>query len=180
MTINIHNPSGTILFHTPLYANRCFAFHHKTKAMENNSEIISDLKGLVNIVNDGKEGYESAAEATENPALKALFTKYSAQRASYAQELKDHIAVHGGESTNEEGGLLGVLHRTWIDIKQALSSKEDSAILDAIVTGEEAAIEKYDAALENYMEHADHIELLRKQRTGIADALSDIKSHQTV
>ncbi|WP_159466745.1 PA2169 family four-helix-bundle protein [Dyadobacter sp. 3J3] len=146
--------------------------------MENDKEIISDLKDLVGIINDGKEGYESAAEATDNPELKALFAKYSAQRSVYAQELKSHIATHGGESTNEEGGVLGALHRTWIDIKQALSSKEDAAILGAIVTGEKAALEKYDSALEDYVEHADHIELLRKQRTGITEALSAIESHQ--
>lgn len=148
--------------------------------MENNNEIISDLKGLVNIVNDGKEGYESAAEATSNPVLKALFAKYSAQRADYAQELKSHIATHGGDSSNEDGGLLGAIHRTWIDIKQSLSSKEDEAILEAVTTGEKAAIEKYDNALENYVEHADHIDLLKKQRTGIAEALADIESYQTV
>jgi len=148
--------------------------------MENDKEIISDLNGLVNIINDGKEGYESAAEATDNPELKALFAKYSAQRAVYAQELKSHIATHGGDSTNEDGGLLGVLHRTWIDIKQSLSSNEDSAILEAVTTGEKAAIEKYDIALKNYEEHADHIDLLQKQRTGIAEALASIESYQTV
>lgn len=50
--------------------------------------------------------------------------EYSVQRTGFAMELKDHIAMRGGESGNEEGGILGVLHRTWIDIKQALSSKE--------------------------------------------------------
>jgi uncharacterized protein (TIGR02284 family) len=148
--------------------------------MENNKEIISDLKGLVNIINDGKEGYESAADVTENPELKALFSKYSAQRAAYAQELKSHIATHGGDSTNEDGGLLGALHRTWIDIKQSLSSKEDTAILEAVTTGEKAALEKYDAALKNYVEHADHIDLLQRQRTGIAEALTKIESYQTL
>ena len=148
--------------------------------MENDKEIISDLNGLVNIINDGKEGYESAAEATDNPELKALFAKFSAQRAVYAQELKSHIATHGGDSTNDDGGLLGVLHRTWIDIKQSLSSNEDSAILEAVTTGEKAALEKYDIALKNYVEHADHIDLLQKQRTGIAEALASIESYQTV
>ena len=154
--------------------------NQKLIAMENNNEIISDLKGLVNIINDGKEGYESAAEATDNPQLKALFTKYSAQRAGYAQELKNHIATHGGDSANEDGGILGALHRTWIDVKQALSSKEDTAILEAVTTGEKAAIEKFDAALKNYVEHADHIDLLQKQRTGIAEALTAIESYHTV
>jgi uncharacterized protein (TIGR02284 family) len=155
-------------------------FHQKLIKMENDKEIISDLKGLVNIINDGKEGYESAAEATDNPELKALFAKYSAQRATYAQELKSHIATHGGDSTNEDGGVLGALHRTWIDIKQSLSSKEDAAIIEAVTTGEKAALEKFDDALKNYEEHADHINLLQKQRAGIAEALASIESYQTV
>ncbi|ALL07075.1 hypothetical protein AQ505_17240 [Pedobacter sp. PACM 27299] len=145
--------------------------------METNNEIINDLKGLVNIVNDGKEGYESASEATDSIELQGLFLKYSAQRAGYAMELKDHIALHGGDSENESGGILGALHRTWIDIKQALSSKEDVAILSAIETGEKAAIEKYDQALEDYQSHADHIELLQRQRTGILEALKEIETY---
>jgi uncharacterized protein (TIGR02284 family) len=146
--------------------------------MENNKDVISDLKGLVNIVNDGKEGYESASEATDSIELKGLFLKYSAQRAGYAMELKDHIAQHGGESDNDSGGVLGVLHRTWIDIKQALSSKEDISILAAIETGEKAAIEQFDAVLDDPAAHADHVELLQRQRTGIREALTEIEMYR--
>jgi len=145
--------------------------------METNQEIISDLNGLVNIVNDGKEGYASASEATDSGELKAVFLKYSAQRADYATELKEHIALHGGESENEEGGILGVLHRTWIDIKQTFSSKEDAAILGAIETGEKAALEKFDQVLENYSTHIDHITILQRQRTGILEALKEIETY---
>lgn len=146
--------------------------------MENNKEIISDLKGLVNIVNDGKEGYESASQTTESIELQDLFLKYSAQRAGYAMELKAHLARHGGESDNEEGGVLGVLHRAWIDIKQALSSKEDVAILSAIETGEKSAIEKYDEILDEETLHADHLELLQRQRTGILEALKEVETYR--
>ncbi|TDG36554.1 PA2169 family four-helix-bundle protein [Pedobacter changchengzhani] len=142
--------------------------------MENNNEIISDLKGLISIVNDGKEGYESAAETTDSLELKGIFLKYAAERKIYELELKAHLATHGAESDNSEGGILGAIHRTWIDIKEALSSKEDVAILGAIETGEKAAIEKYDALLNHPSTHADHLELLTKQRTGIQDALTAI------
>lgn len=145
--------------------------------METNQKVISDLKGLVNIVNDGKEGYASASETTDSGELKSVFLKYAAQRAEFATELKEHIALHGGESENEEGGILGTLHRTWIDIKQALSSKEDAAILGAIETGEKVALEKYDAVLEDYVDHADHIVLLQRQRTGILEALKEIETY---
>lgn len=144
--------------------------------MENNTQIITDLHGLVAIVNDGKEGYQSASEATEKIELQGVFLKYAAQRAAYAEELKSHILIHGGESENESGGILGALHRTWIDIKQALSSKEDVAILEAVVTGEQAALKKYDEVIADRQDHADHLPLLQRQRQGILDALKEAET----
>ncbi|MET3114722.1 uncharacterized protein (TIGR02284 family) [Pedobacter sp. CG_S7] len=144
--------------------------------METNSEIISDLKDLLSIVNDGKEGYESASEVTDKIDLQGVFLKYAAQRADYAVELKAHIATHGGLADNESGGILGAFHRTWIDLKVALSTKMDVAILKAVVTGEKAAIEKYDKYIADYVDHADHMLLLEKQREGIVTALKEIES----
>lgn len=37
--------------------------------MEINTEMISDLKGLINILNDGKERYASSAEVLGNYAV---------------------------------------------------------------------------------------------------------------
>jgi uncharacterized protein (TIGR02284 family) len=145
--------------------------------MLTNTKVVEDLKGLVNIVNDGKEGYLSASEVTESIELKEVFMRLASQRVGYANELKSHIALHGGDSENDSGGILGVLHRTWIDIKQSLTSKEDEAILAAIETGEKAAIEKYDAVLDDEENHADHIALLQKQRTGILEALKEIETY---
>ncbi|RZJ72636.1 MAG: PA2169 family four-helix-bundle protein [Flavobacterium sp.] len=143
--------------------------------MENNQEIIADLKGLVSIINDGKEGYESAAESTDNVELKAVFLKYVAERALYENELKSHLAKHGGHSENEEGGILGAIHRTWIDIKEALTDQSETAILGAVVTGEKAALAKYDAAIKDHELHSDHLDLLTTQRNGIAEALKEIE-----
>lgn len=146
--------------------------------MKNDNGIVSDLKGLINILNDGKEGYEVASENTHSIELKAVFLKFSAQRAGYAMELKDHITSHGSDSDNESGGLLGLIHRTWMEIKQALSTKEDLAILGAIETGENEALDKYDQVIVDPDTHADHMALLKTQRAGIADALREIQQLQ--
>lgn len=146
--------------------------------MKNNQEIVSDLKEILSMVNDGKEGYKSSAEATTSPELKALFLQYEGERIVYAAELKEHIATHGNDAENESGGILGGVHRTWLTIKQALSSNKDSAILEAIVTGERAAIAKYDEYITNYVDHADHIKLLTGQRDGIKEALANIEKLQ--
>lgn len=144
--------------------------------MKNQEEIVSDLKGLINILNDGKIGYKEAVSNVESENLKSTFLELSNQRYAYAEELKEHILQHGGTSDNEEGGVLGVLHRAWLDIKDAFTSKDDSAILEAIITGEKAALDKYENVLEDYRDHADHYALLTKQRDGIASALAKIES----
>lgn len=143
--------------------------------MENNQEIISDLKGLVSIINDGKEGYSSAAESTDNVELKAVFLKYVAERALYENDLKSHLEKHGGDSDNQEGGILGAIHRTWIDIKEALTDKSETALLSAVATGEKAALEKYDMVIKDNELHSDHLNLLTTQRNGIAEALKEIE-----
>lgn len=146
--------------------------------MKNQEEIVSDLKGLINILNDGKVGYKEAIDNVKAENLKSIFLQFSNQRFAYAEELRAHVLQHGGTSENEDGGVLGALHRAWLDIKDAITSNsDDSAILEAIATGEKAALEKYDEVLEDYRDHADHYSLLSKQREGIANALSTIESY---
>lgn len=144
--------------------------------MESKREIINDLKDLLSTVNDGKEGYDTASEATYKIELKGIFLRYSAQRALYSSELKEHIAAHGGNADNESGGVLGALHRTWTDIKGTLSGNDDKTILNAVVTGEVKALQKYNGYIADYADHADHIELLRRQRDGIEEAAHEMQS----
>ena len=146
--------------------------------MKNNENIVADLKDLLVLANDGKDGYQSAAEATDNPELKAIFSSYAGERIVYAAELKEHIATHDGLAENESGDILGTLHRAWLQVKQAFASKEDAAILGAITTGERAAIAKYNELMENYERHADHLPLLTGQRDGIIEALKKIETLQ--
>jgi uncharacterized protein (TIGR02284 family) len=147
----------------------------KSSSLKSKKEVINDLLEILQLVNDGKEGYQTAAESTDTPELKSLFLKLSGERIVYAAELKEHIALHGEEAENESGGILGGLHRTWLTIKQAFSGKEDKAILVAITTGERAAIEKYDECIANFADHAHHMTLLTEQRDGIKAALSEIE-----
>ncbi len=144
--------------------------------MKNQNEIVSDLKGLINILNDGKVGFKEAMDNVEAENLKSTFLELSNQRYSYAEDLKEHILLHGGSSDNEEGGVLGALHRAWLDVKDAFTSNDDSAILESIITGEKAALAKYDEVLTDYRDHADHYAVLTKQREGIASSLNKIES----
>lgn len=139
---------------------------------------VANLKHLLSICNDGKEGYKTAAENSDAAELKALFTTYSIQRAGYEMQLKTSIHQCHADPDNEAGGPLGALHRVWMDIKTALSSNDNKAILDACITGEQAALEAYDKALEDQELLPEVKQVLVEQREGIADCLKNIQSLQ--
>ena len=152
----------------------------QSSSLKSKDEVISDLKELLELVNDGKAGYQTASESTDTPELKALFSKLSGERMVYAAELKEHIEAHGGEADNDHGGILGGLHRTWLSIKEALSSKENNALIETITTGEKTVIAKYDELIADFADHADHMELLKTQREGIQTALSEIETEKAI
>ena len=145
-----------------------------------NDSLIDNLNHLVSICNDGRYGYETAAEDAGSAELKSMFMQYSAQRAQFATELNQCVRNLGGEA-DSSGGPLGALHRAWIDVKTALSSKDDKAVLGACLTGEKAAINAYDDVLDDSNCPNDIRDILIRQRSGIQEALSRVKSlHHTV
>ncbi len=144
-------------------------------AEETTTETIKTLEGLISILEDGKLGYTDAAEHVENPAMKTDFLEYARERALFIVELQNQINKLGKSTDISGGGPLGALHRTWIDIKSAFTGGDTESIINACVTGEEAAIEKYKKALEgNNLEH-DQIYIVSKQLNSIQNTLSQIK-----
>ncbi|KAF2511849.1 ferritin-like domain-containing protein [Flavobacterium foetidum] len=142
---------------------------------ETTKEAVKTLEGLISILEDGKLGYTNAAEHVENPAMKTDFLEYARERALFIVELQDEINKLGKSTDTSGGGPLGALHRTWIDIKSAFTGGDTEAIINACITGEEAAIEKYKAALEeNHLEYSQ-ISVVSKQLNSIQNTLSQIK-----
>ncbi|MGV3703739.1 MAG: ferritin-like domain-containing protein [Arcticibacter sp.] len=144
-----------------------------------NEKSIGNLKHLLSICNDGKEGYKTAAEDADSAELKTLFSMYSIQRAEYEMQLKKAIHQLGGDPDNDTGGPVGALHRVWMDIKTAFTKNDDKAILNACVTGEESALEAYDKELQDPGISPEIIEILSVQRNGVADCLKNIEALKT-
>ncbi|MBZ4036925.1 PA2169 family four-helix-bundle protein [Flavobacterium sp. 17A] len=146
-----------------------------THAEETTTETIKTLEGLISILEDGKLGYTNAAEHVENPAMKTDFLEYARERALFIVELQNQINKLGKSTDTSGGGPLGALHRAWIDIKSSFTGGDTEAIINACITGEEAAVEKYKMALEeNHLEH-DQIYIVSKQLNSIQNTLSQIK-----
>ncbi|MEO8795690.1 MAG: PA2169 family four-helix-bundle protein [Daejeonella sp.] len=149
--------------------------------MENiNEKLVNELNHLLTICNDGQYGYETAAKDADSAALKAMFMGYSSERADYAGKLRQQISLAGG-NPDEGGGPLGAVHRAWIDVKSALSSKDNKAVLGACVTGEKAAVNAYNDVLEHNDLPAELRSILNEQRRNVEEALNKVQGlHDTI
>jgi len=139
-------------------------------------EAVSTFEGLISILEDGKLGYTNAAEHVDSPAIKSDFLEYARQRALFIVELQDEINRLGKSTDTSGGGPLGAIHRAWIDIKSSFTSGDTEAIINACITGEEAAIEKYKSALEKEELDSNQIAIVSKQLNSIQNTLTLIKA----
>jgi len=111
------------------------------------SDVVDILNGLVETLKDGENGFRSSAEGVEDPTLKRLFESYSQQRAEFAAELQSEIR-RAGKDPSESGHVMGALHRGWINIKAAVTGKDEGAIISEAERGEDVAVRNFREALE--------------------------------
>lgn len=108
---------------------------------------ISILNELIETLKNGQEGFRAASEDVQSGDLKTLFSEYSLQRSKFAGELRA-IAHSLGEADPATGGSVsGALHRGWINLKSALTSQDEHAILSECERGEDSAVAEYSKAL---------------------------------
>jgi uncharacterized protein (TIGR02284 family) len=109
-------------------------------------EVISTLNTLIETCRDGEQGFRSAAENLKDPTVKSLFTEVARERAQFAEELKHEVERLGGRP--EEGGSVsGAAHRGWMDIKGAITGRDDKQIISEAERGEDVAVATYREAL---------------------------------
>lgn len=139
-------------------------------------DYLKQLRHLLLICNDGKEGYEKAAEEVHSTHLKEIFLRSAAERERMAEELKEKITQFGGHENDEDGDITGKLHRTFMSIKAAFTGKgkDDQAVLLSVRTGEEAALEAYDGTLQGEILNTPLKPFLTGQRTQISQAFYEV------
>jgi uncharacterized protein (TIGR02284 family) len=137
----------------------------------------STLKDIVKTLRDGQEGFAHAAENVKNPQLKELFARFSLQRSKFAGELEAELLSLGDKDPQKDGSSVGgALHRTWIDLKAALSKGDDHAVLSEAERGEDVAKKTYKDALAESDLPAPIREIIMKQSVSIQAAHDEVKA----
>ena len=111
-----------------------------------NDEIVSVLNDLIVISRDGAEGFRTCAEDASEPALKLYFEDRAQSCENALRRLSTEVRRHECDPATA-GTVKGLLHRAFIDLKAAITSRDNLAVLEECERGEDAALVAYQKAL---------------------------------
>jgi uncharacterized protein (TIGR02284 family) len=138
---------------------------------------IQPVYHLIAILDDAKKGYLNAAEKIRDEVLQLLFERFGYQRGRYSTELKQLVENLQVDSSIDDF-TLGLLHRTWMDLKCRFTLGKKDTIIDACIKGEEIAIQNYTTAIETVgQQHQEIKAVLEQQLNGIKTVLNTIKEY---
>lgn len=110
----------------------------------------SVLNHLIETCKDAERGFRHIAEQTTDQALKSLFLDVASQRARFAADLLPHAQRLGGANAHD-GTTAGALHRTWIDLRNAIARGDSMAAVHEAERGEHFSRGVYENALEGIL-----------------------------
>jgi uncharacterized protein (TIGR02284 family) len=141
---------------------------------ESTQEFISTLNDLIETCKEGERGFREAADGISGTDLKSILNEYARQRSQFASELQNQVIRLGGDP-EKSGSVSGSMHRGWINLKSAITGKDDHSILAECERGEDSAVKNYQEALEKDLP-SDLRSVVEDQYQDILDAHNRIKS----
>ncbi|WP_299211481.1 PA2169 family four-helix-bundle protein [uncultured Dokdonia sp.] len=149
------------------------------KITDHTKEQVDALQELLQKTYDAEAGYKQVMTKAEKEPLKNWLQEKAARRSQFANELDLHIRKFNSEPV-AKGTTLGNVHRTWIDVKSAMSFNTDEAILEECVRGEEATISEYKEQISNVNFNPEVRSLLESQKEMVAADLRTVKSLENI
>lgn len=134
-------------------------------------------KDLIETLEDGRKGFEAAAEKladSDRPDLSGKMREYASQRASFSAELET-MAANYGDDIDEDGSVAGAVHRGWMAVRDAIAGADPEGVLDAAEQGEDHAVSEYKDALDKEIS-IDLRTVVERQYADVKSAHDDIRA----
>jgi len=131
-----------------------------------NKTTIKTLNRLIESCKDGEYGFHSCAEQAESLHLREVFSQRAADCRNAAAELQALVRVNGGMA-EEDGSVMGAVHRGWVAVRSKLSGYSDQAMLEECERGEDTAMERYRDAMQNEELPVDVRQVIERQYMGV-------------
>jgi uncharacterized protein (TIGR02284 family) len=134
----------------------------------------STLNDLIETCKDGVNGFRTAAEGVTRPDAKALFTSRVPAIERAASELQAEVRRLGGEPETT-GSVAATVHRGWINLKAAVTGKDEAAVITECERGEEVAVKNYEDALKSGLP-AESRAIVEQQYQGAVQNLAKVRA----
>ena len=134
--------------------------------MENN-ELIDTINTLIETSRDGDNGFTECAEDAKDASLRAYFTICATRCRQSVHTLEELVKFHGG-TPEQSGSMLAPVNRAWLNLRAAISSNSDLAVLEECERAEDVALRAYRSALEKDLP-ADVYAVAKIQLNGVQE-----------
>jgi uncharacterized protein (TIGR02284 family) len=114
----------------------------------NNDSTINVMNTLIVINNDRIEGYETAAQETDEADLKDLFHCFMKTSEACKAQLVATVEKLGG-TPDESTRTTGIFFHVWMDVKAFLTENDRISILSSCEYGENVADDTYKYTIDN-------------------------------
>ncbi|MFD2517064.1 ferritin-like domain-containing protein [Salinimicrobium flavum] len=147
--------------------------------MRPTKEMAEKLNELLEKNYDSEKGFLTAADAVKNERLISFFKEKAQQRYNFGHELKAEIRTFG-EEPEKGSSMKSGIHRAWMDLKSALNTDREEAVLEEVIKGEKAAVAEYNEIIRDDGFPPSTSNLLIKQRNAIETTLKEVKDLEDI
>ena len=114
--------------------------------MEGKQSEISTLNTLISTLVDSVTGYEDAAANIEVDGFRTMFRESADERSRVVEDLRSEVRRLGG-NPEDDGSFLGKTHQRFLDLKAAITGRDEKSIINEVERGEDYLKEKFETAL---------------------------------
>ena len=114
--------------------------------MNDRSDEITTLNTLTATLIDSVTGYEDAAANSEAGRFQQLFRDRATERQRVVEDLRSEVRRLGGDP-EDDGSFMGATHQRFLDLKAAITGRDDKAIVNEVERGEDYLKEKFETVL---------------------------------
>ena len=108
---------------------------------------ITTLNTLTATLIDSVNGFRDAAENSDSSKFQQMFRERADERSRLVEELRSEIRRLGG-NPEDDGSFMGKTHQRFLDLKAAVTGRDEQAIINEVDRGEDYLKGKFETALE--------------------------------
>jgi uncharacterized protein (TIGR02284 family) len=147
------------------------------ESSSNNSGVVDTLKEVGKIIRDSEEGYRHSANDIDDWQLRSMFLELARVRSEQGDEIDRLLQRFGGEAVPKGGSTSGTLHRTFVDLKAAITGNNRQAVVNEVVRGESYAESVFDRALRADLP-ADVRQVVQRQHNSVRESRDRVRRMQ--